>query len=124
MELATSDQMTPIQAKSEPRARRGACAAAAIATLGLSVVASACSLYGSGEPTVAPEQLTRAERIQALRHAIAGDHENLEDLITQPREDRTTDPHLDPETRTIANRLGENERELARLEALALEDAR
>jgi len=116
--------MTPIQATSEPRARRGACAAGAMATLGLSMVVSACSLFGSGEAPIATEPLTRAERIQALRQAIAGDHENLEDLITQPRDDGTTDPHLDPEIRTIANRLGENERELARLEALALEDTR
>jgi hypothetical protein len=124
MDQPTSEQMTPIPASPEPIASQVPSVASSIAGFFLIFVLSACSLFGSTDADRAPDLGTRAERIQALRQAIAADHADLEDLITLPREDGTPDPHLDPELRTIANRLGENERELARLQALALEDAR
>jgi hypothetical protein len=124
MDLPASPQITQIQAVPEQFTRWGPAFARSIAVLCLAVVFSACSLFGSGDAAPAPAPGTRAERIQELRNAIAGDHANLEDLITQPREEGAPEIHLNPELRTIADRLGENERELARLVALAREDAR
>ena len=117
-------QIIPILAAAAPLARRVPPVGAAVAALFLTFVIPACSLFASGDATIVLDPDTRIERIQALQQAIADDHATLEELITSPRESGTPAPHLDPELRTIANRLGENERELTRLQALALEDAR
>ncbi len=56
-------------------------------------------------------------RIEELRQAIARDHATLEDLISRPRGADEIRLHVDPELRTIATRLTEQERELERLES-------
>jgi hypothetical protein len=106
--------------RAELRPRAGA----ARRVLGLAAIAFfsmggfAC-LGGSSDPGIglANDPERRALRIEELRQAIARDHSTLEDLISRPRGADEIRLYVDPELRTIATRLTEQERELERLES-------
>lgn len=114
--------MTPIERARTPLSKRTWPTASRVACFSLAVGLTACSLFGPPINEMPLSPGARAERIDALRELIARDHASLESLITQPQENGKPDLHQDPAVRTIATRLAEHERELARLETLAREE--
>ncbi|MEE8164603.1 MAG: hypothetical protein V3T64_03460 [Myxococcota bacterium] len=103
--------------QSRPRGLQIGCSAA---LTGLTIGLIGCASAAAPDTKAAADPSWRAERIEALRRAIAEDHASLEDLIAQPRQPEPAPQlHRDPELRAIAERLSDHQRELARLEALA-----
>ena len=94
---------------------------AASLALGLAIGVVGCAKSTSSSRASITDPQLRAERIEALREAIARDHVRIEQLIVQPREEDATNLHRDPEIRVIAKRIEAHRRELDRLEAEAEE---
>jgi len=85
-----------------------------------SILASVVACAGQDPSTqlaAADIDAARSSRISALRDAIARDHETLQALVSQPREEAEPPLHGDPTLQAIARRLGDQERELEQLVA-------
>ncbi len=79
--------------------------------------AAACRGTGPSHRELDAERLAvaRAERVEALRSAIAEDHETLQAIVSAERGEQATPIYAEPAVRAIARRLGPHEDELARL---------
>jgi len=75
--------------------------------------AAACAGPGSGDRQ--PDAAGRTARIEALRQAIAEDHETLQTIVSTERGEQAPPIYAEPAIRAIARRLGPHEDELARL---------
>ena len=80
---------------------------------------TACTGTGSGpghrELDAERLAVARAERVEALRRAIAEDHETLQAIVSAERGEQATPIYAEPVVQAIARRLGPHEDELARL---------
>jgi len=99
---------------------RGLQTGRSLALTGLAIGLMGCAPGAAPDTQTAANPSWRAERIEALRHAIAQDHASLENLISQPPQPEPAPGlHSDPEIRAIAERLSDHQHELAELEDLA-----
>ena len=89
-----------------------------LALLAVSVLACLGAGPDPLDPALSDPDL-RAARIEELKLAIAQDHATLEDMISRPDVEDAVSLHDDPQIRTIAARLTDNERALNRLEEAA-----
>ncbi|MFK7898384.1 MAG: hypothetical protein AB8G23_21305 [Myxococcota bacterium] len=104
------------QERSRARGRKALALGIAIAltqTLGCASLRDLFGLSDSNRPALSAEQ--RPSRIQALEAEIEADHAVLENLVSGQREDSDEPLHSNDALRAIAERLTENEEELAAL---------
>ncbi|MBW2422807.1 MAG: hypothetical protein JRG86_01065 [Deltaproteobacteria bacterium] len=87
------------------------------AALRTAILAALLGLGCASEP--APQEIggesDPAEQMRELEAAIARDHAILQSYVSRPREETDRPLYEEPEIRSIARRLGAQERELERL---------